>query len=214
MCVWCVCVVCACCVCVLCVRVVCACCVCVLCVRVVCACGVCVCLLFTLVHTMQVHTEKLMAEKGIVLPAYQDAVWSYVKGQWDGNNLYIGDHVGQYEDAEGNMVTERGFVGESDLATVSAEQAEKLAEQASLRLLSTLSFYLDGDLDRVDQVVKVVGIVKGDNDFIGHGKVINGASNMLVEALGDRGRHARTCTGAGSLPAAVTIEMIVRCKPK
>jgi enamine deaminase RidA (YjgF/YER057c/UK114 family) len=155
-----------------------------------------------------------MAEKGIVLPAYQDAVWSYVKGQWDGNNLYIGDHVGQYPDKDGNMVTERGFVGEGEDATVTPEQAEKLAEQASLRLLSTLSHYLDGDLDRVDQVIKLTGIVKGTNSFIGHGKVINGASNMLFEALGDRGRHARTCTGAGSLPASVTIELQVRCKPK
>jgi enamine deaminase RidA (YjgF/YER057c/UK114 family) len=155
-----------------------------------------------------------MAEKGIVLPAYQDAVWSYVKGQWDGNNLYIGDHVGQYKDAEGNMVTERGFVGEMEGSTVSEERATELAEQATLRILSTISHYLDGDLDRVDQVIKVVGIVKGDSDFIGHGKVINGASNLLVDVLGDRGRHARTCTGAGSLPAAVTVDIIVRCKPK
>jgi len=162
----------------------------------------------------QVHTEKHLASKGIVLPAYQDAVWSYVKGQWDGNNLHIGDHVGQYADEDGKMVTERGFVGASSAATVTEEQATVLAEQASLRLLATLSFYLDGDLDRVEQVIKVVGIVKGDADFIGHGKVVNGASDMLVEALGDRGRHARTCTGAGSLPAAVTIEMIVKCKPK
>ena len=59
-------------------------------------------------------------------------------------------------------------------------------------------------------MIKVVGIVNGTPDFIGHGKVVNGASDMFVEVLGDRGRHARTCTGAGSLPAAVTVECIVR----
>eukprot|EP00505_MAST-04D_sp_SCG-Rhode-Island_P000196 Stramenopile-MAST_4_protein_196 len=160
-----------------------------------------------------VHTEAEMAKKGIVLPEYQDAVWSYVKGQRHGNLLYIGDHVGQRENPEtGAMETVRGKVGEHSDATVTPEEAEVLAGQAALRLLSTVNHYVDGDLDRVDQVIKLVGIVNGTPDFIGHGKVINGASNMLVDVLGDRGRHARTCTGAGSLPAAVTVEMIVRLK--
>eukprot|EP00947_MAST-08B_sp_MAST-8B-sp1_P005423 g5423.t1 len=155
-----------------------------------------------------VHTEKHMAEKGIVLPAYQDAVWSYVKAQRDGDKFYIGDHVGQNDEA----VTVRGKVGEGSDAEVTPEEAELLARNAGLRLLSTLSHYLDGDLDRVDQVIKVVGIVNGTPDFRGHGKVVNGCSDLLVEVLGDRGRHARTCTGAGSLPAAVTCEMVVRVK--
>ena len=64
----------------------------------------------------------------------------------------------------------------------------------------------------MDQVIKVVGIVNGTPDFRGHGSVVNGCSNTLVEVLGDRGKHARTCTGSGSLPAAVTVEMVVRIK--
>lgn len=155
-----------------------------------------------------VKTEARMAELGIVLPEYQDAVWSYVKAQRDGDKLYIGDHVGQDETA----TTVRGKVGDGPDAEVSAEQAEALARNAGLRLLSTLSHYLDGDLDRVDQVIKVVGIVNGEPEFRGHGKVVNGCSDLLVEVLGDRGKHARTCTGAGSLPAAVTCEMVVRVK--
>merc|ERR1711977_128009 len=92
-----------------------------------------------------VHTEKLMAEKGIVLPAYQDAMWSYVKAQRDGNIYYIGDHVGQ----DDNAVTQRGKVGEGgDFTTAEAAQ---FAGQAAKRLLSTLSHYVDGDLDKVDQ---------------------------------------------------------------
>merc|ERR1711968_370469 len=114
----------------------------------------------------------------------------------------MGDHVGQDEIA----VTVRGKVGEGD-GLVSPESAEALARNAGLRMLSTLSHYLDGNLDKVDQVIKVVGIVNGEPDFRGHGKVINGCSDVLVEVLGDRGRHARTCTGSGSLPAAVTCEM-------
>mmetsp|Transcript_1079 Transcript_1079/g.2405 ORF Transcript_1079/g.2405 Transcript_1079/m.2405 type:complete len:182 (-) Transcript_1079:24-569(-) len=161
----------------------------------------------------KVHTEKEMAAKGISLPAYQDAVWSYVKAQRDGDKLYIGDHVGQALNPEtGEMETVRGKVGDGPDADVTPERAEELASQAALRLLSTVSHYVGGDLDRVDQVIKVVGIVNGTPDFRGHGKVVNGASDMLVEVLGDRGKHARTCTGAGSLPAAVTVEMIVRVK--
>merc|ERR1712072_709250 len=153
-----------------------------------------------------VHTEKLMAEKGIVLPEYQDAMWSYVKAQRDGNVYYIGDHVGQ----DDNAVTQRGKVGEGGDFTT--QEAAKFAGQAATRLLSTLSHYLDGDLDRVDQVIKVTGFVNGMPDFQGHGKVCNGASDMLVKVLEDRGRHARTCIGAGSSPAAVTFEMQVRVK--
>lgn len=163
-----------------------------------------------------VHTEAEMAKKGVVLPEYQDAVWSYVKGQRDGNLLYIGDHVGQRKNPEtGAMETVRGKVGDvgkDPEAAVTPEEAEELMGQAALRLLSTVNHYVDGDLDKVDQVIKVVGIVNGTTNFIGHGKVVNGASDMLVEVLGDRGRHARTCMGAGSCPAAVTVEMIVRLK--
>jgi len=153
-----------------------------------------------------VHTEAAMAEKGIVLPAYQDAMWSYVKGMRDGNLLYIGDHVGQDE----NAVTVRGKVGEG--GAVTQEAANKLAGQAALRLLSTASHYLDGDLDRIDQVIKLTGIVNGVPDFQGHGKVVDGASDMFFEVLGDRGKHARTCIGAGSCPAAVTVEVVIRIK--
>eukprot|EP00932_Pfiesteria_piscicida_P015360 SRR837773.2745.p1 GENE.SRR837773.2745~~SRR837773.2745.p1 ORF type:complete len:189 (+),score=61.06 SRR837773.2745:22-567(+) len=155
-----------------------------------------------------VHTEARMKQLGIVLPPYQDAVWSYVKAQRDGDKLYIGDHVGQ----DDNAVTVRGKVGEEPDAPVTPEQAQKLARQAGLRLLSTLSHYLDGNLDRVDQVIKVNGYVNGTPNFQGHGKVINGCSDLLVEVLEERGKHARTCDGCGSLPAAVTIEMIVRVK--
>ena len=70
----------------------------------------------------------------------------------------------------------------------------------------------DGDLDRVDQVIKVTGFVNGVPEFMGHGKVVDGCSNMLVDVLGDRGKHARSCVGTGSLPAAVSMEMSVRIK--
>jgi enamine deaminase RidA (YjgF/YER057c/UK114 family) len=154
-----------------------------------------------------VHTEAAMAKKGIVLPAYQDAVWSYVKGQWDGDKLHIGLHVGQrLDEATGNMETVRGKVGTGPDADVTPEEASVLCSQAALRILSTAQAYCDGDLDQVVQVIKLVGYVNGEPNFQGHGKVVNGASDMLVEVLGDRGKHARSCIGMGSSPAAVTVE--------
>lgn len=153
-----------------------------------------------------IHTEAAMAAKGLQLPAYQDAMWSYVKGIRDGQLLYIGDHVGQ----NGDAVTVRGKVGEG--GTVTPEEAKVLAGQAVLRLLATASHYLDGDLDRIDQVIKLTGIVNGVPDFQGHGNVVDGASDMMIDCLGERGKHARTCIGAGSCPAAVTVEAIIRVK--
>ena len=60
--------------------------------------------------------------------------------------------------------------------------------------------------------VQVTGFVNAEPDFIGHGKVVDGCSNMLVKVLGDRGKHARSCVGTGSLPAAVSMEMSVRVR--
>ena len=96
-------------------------------------------------------------------------MWNYVKGQRDGQLLYIGDHVGQNSDG----VTERGKVGEGGDYTT--EEAKVLMGQAATRLISTLSHYCEGDLDRVDQVIKVTGIVNGVPDFREHGKVVDGA---------------------------------------
>lgn len=96
------------------------------------------------------HTELQMKENKITLPSYQGAVHNYVKAQSDGDTLFIGDHVGQDE----SQTTVRGKVGPGE-GDISPEQAYDLARNAGLRLLSTLSHYCDGNLDRVDQVVKV-----------------------------------------------------------
>ena len=158
----------------------------------------------------RVHTEARMAKLGIVLPDFQEATLNYVKAQWDGDNkLYLTTHFGQTDEG----VTVPGKVGDSEDADVSPAEAKKLARNAGLRLLSTLSHYLGGDLDRVEQVVQLTGIVNGVPSFSGHGGVVDGCSDVLVEALEDRGRHSRVCTGAGSLGAAVTCDMIVRVHP-
>jgi hypothetical protein len=117
-----------------------------------------------------VHTEANMVAKGITLPTHQDAIWSNIKGQHDGNNPHIGDHIGQKLNPEtGNMETVRGKVGTGPDAGVTPKEAQDLCAQAALRLLSTVNHYIDGKLDNVGQVIKLVGYINGTPDFIGHG---------------------------------------------
>jgi enamine deaminase RidA (YjgF/YER057c/UK114 family) len=75
-----------------------------------------------------------------------------------------------------------------------------------LNCLSTLKQEL-GDLDRVTRVVKLLGMVNSTPDFGEHPRVINGASDLLVALYGERGRHARSAVGMGSLPGGITVEI-------
>ncbi len=148
----------------------------------------------------------------LLLPPFQPAVGCYRKCIRNGNLLLTSTHFGM--DDEGKTVPGRvGVVGLDPKATVSAEDARKLARNAGLRLLSTLHWYLEGDLDRIEQVIRLVGVVNGTESFSGHGKVIDGCCEVLVEALGEeRGKGVRTCLGSGSLAAAVTCDLEVRLR--
>jgi enamine deaminase RidA (YjgF/YER057c/UK114 family) len=94
------------------------------------------------------------------------------------------------------------------------EEGYAAARQCVINQLSVMESAL-GSLDRVQQVVKVVGFVNTDGDFHDLPTVINGASDLLVSVFAERGRHARSAVGVSSLPggAAVEIEMIVKVKP-
>src|SRR6185503_11497057 len=95
-------------------------------------------------------------------------------------------------------------------AGVTLEQAYASARRVGLCLLSSLKAEV-GDLRKVRRVVKVLGMVNAAPDFADHPKVINGCSDLMVEVFGERGRHARSAVGMGSLPGniSVEIEMIV-----
>jgi enamine deaminase RidA (YjgF/YER057c/UK114 family) len=94
--------------------------------------------------------------------------------------------------------------------TVSAEEAAELAKICALNAIAAVRSLI-GDLDKVVRVVKVVGFVASAPDFTGHPAVVNGASNLLKEAFGDAGVHARSAVGVAALPldAPVEVEMIV-----
>jgi enamine deaminase RidA (YjgF/YER057c/UK114 family) len=90
---------------------------------------------------------------------------------------------------------------------VSIEDAQAAARLCGINILAQLAAACDGDLDRVVRCVKLGGFVNAASDFGDHPKVINGASDLMVEVFGEAGRHARFAVGAGSLPLNVSVEI-------
>ena len=128
---------------------------------------------------------------------------SYVSVQRDGNTLYVsGSSV--IKDGKPQM---QGKLG----AEITLEEGYKAARQTAINLIAVLKKEL-GDLDRVEQIVKLLGFVASTADFYEQPAVINGASDLLTEVFGEKGRHARTALAANVLPMnlPLEIEMIVR----
>lgn len=146
--------------------------------------------------------EAKLEEMGIEIPAAVTPVANYVPAVRSGNLIFLSGH-GPYQE-EGTLIT--GRVGES----LTTEQGYEAARRVAIGLLGSLKALID-DLDRVKQVVKLLGMVNCSADFVDQPKVINGASDLLVEVFGDRGKHARSAVGMNALPLniAVEIEMIV-----
>lgn len=146
--------------------------------------------------------EKRMEELGIVLPPAPDAVANYVCVQHSGNQLYFSG----CGPMNGKTAVWQGRLGED----VTVEEGYQAARLAALNLVSQLKREV-GDLDRVKQIVKMLGFVASAPDFYQQPAVVNGASDVLAEIFGEKGRHARSAVGVAALPfrIPVEIEMIV-----
>ncbi|GAA1347025.1 RidA family protein [Falsarthrobacter nasiphocae] len=146
--------------------------------------------------------EERIAELGLTLPAVAAPVASYVPAVQTGSYVYT---AGQLPFVDGALET-TGKVG----SDVEVEDAARLAATCALNALAAVKSVI-GDLDRITRVVKVVGFVASDPSFTLQPHVINGASNLLTEILGDRGVHARSAVGVAVLPldAPVEVELIV-----
>lgn len=150
--------------------------------------------------------EKRLNELGLVLPSVPESVGSYVTVVLSGDLLYLSGTGGF--NAEDSPVF--GKLGRD----VSIEQGYASCKGIVLNLLSTMKEYL-GDLDRVEQIVKLLCFVNCTSDFIRQPEVVNGASDLLIEIFGEeKGLHARSAIGVFSLPfnIPVEIEMIVRVR--
>ena len=146
--------------------------------------------------------EARLKALGIELPPVAAPLANYVTYVQTGNLLYL---AGQGpREGDGTMIT--GRVGRD----LSVEEGAHAARLVGLGLLAATKKAL-GSLDRVKRIVKVLGMVNATEGFGDQPKVINGFSDLMVEVLGDAGRHARSAVGMGSLPMniPVEIEMIV-----
>jgi enamine deaminase RidA (YjgF/YER057c/UK114 family) len=150
--------------------------------------------------------EQRLKELGITLPEVGGPLGNYVHAKRVGNLLYLSGKGPP--DVDGRMP--RGKLG----AGVSVEEGYRHARGVGLVLIAAIRDALGGDLDRVEDIVKVLGMVNAAPDFEDHPKVVNGCSDLLVEIFGERGRHARSAVGMGSLPGGipVEIELIVAVK--
>ena len=146
--------------------------------------------------------EEKVKELGLEIPEMQPPVASYVPGVKSKGMLYLS---GQIPVVDGDIKL-AGKVGDN----VSAEEAYEGAKICCLNALGVMKAEL-GNLSRVKRIVKISGFVNSTPDFTDHSSVVNGASDLLLEIFGEKGRHARSAIGMSSLPlgVAVEVEMIV-----
>ena len=142
--------------------------------------------------------DARLAELGIDLPNASAPAANYVPFTRDGNILYVS---GQVPTGPDGLL--KGKLGDD----YSLDQGAAAARLCGLHLLAQVKRACDGDLDRLDQVLKLTGFVNSTLEFGDQPKVINGCSDLMVEVLGDAGRHARSAVSAASLPFGVPVEI-------
>ncbi len=142
--------------------------------------------------------EAKLATLGVTLPDAPAPAANYVPFVVDGNTVYVSGQISANADG---LIT--GKLGDD----LTAEDGAAAARACAISLLAQLKAACGGDIDRLDRVIKLVGFVNSTADFTDQPKVINGASDFLVEALGDQGRHTRSAVSAASLPLGVAVEI-------
>ena len=143
--------------------------------------------------------EQKLASQGIKLHEPPNPVANYVPCVRSGNLLFVSGQV--CLGADGKLIA-KGKLG----AGVSIEQGAAAARGCAINLLAQVKAAL-GDLDKVTRVVRLGGFVNSAPDFLDGPKVLNGASDLMVAAFGDKGRHARTTVGVAALPSDASVEV-------
>jgi enamine deaminase RidA (YjgF/YER057c/UK114 family) len=151
---------------------------------------------------IKMKIEKRLKELNISLPEPSKPVANYVSVVRTGNLLFLSGHV-PYNDGKTIL---SGKLGKE----LTVQDGYQVARNAALNCIATIKAAV-GDLDKVRRVVKLMGMVNSTEDFKDHPKVINGASDLMVEVFGEAGKHARSAVGMSSLPIGfpVEIEMVI-----
>ena len=142
--------------------------------------------------------EAKLQELGVTLPEAPAPAANYVPFVVTGDMVYVS---GQISADENGLIT--GTLGD-DMDVAAGEAA---AKRCAISLLAQLKAACDGDLERLVRVVKLGAFVNSTADFTQQPQVVNGASDFLVAALGERGRHARSAVSSPSLPLGVAVEI-------
>jgi len=143
--------------------------------------------------------EARLKEKGIELPAPSTPAANYVPYAVVGNMVFVAGQICVWN----GEITCKGRLGDD----VSVEDGYQAARTCGLNLIAQLREACGGDLDRVTRVTKLGGFVNCTADFYDHPKVVNGASDLMVDVFGEVGKHARFAVGAPSLPLNVAVEV-------
>ena len=142
--------------------------------------------------------DARISELGLILPPPPKPGGNYVPWRIGGGLLFLSGVGPRLTD--GSSIT--GKVG----SALNIEQGYRAARQCGLNLLANTRAAL-GTLDKVDTILKVLGMVNGEPDFSDHPKVINGCTDLFVDVFGENGRPARSSVGMGSLPGGISVEI-------
>lgn len=140
-----------------------------------------------------------VAALGLTLPKPSTPAANYVSWVRAGDLVHISGQVSV-------LVGQEEYIGKVG-ADVDVETAQKAAQACGLNVLAQLSDAVGDDYSRVVRCVRLGGFVNATPDFTDQPQVVNGASNLMVEVLGDKGKHARAAVGVGSLPRGVAVEV-------
>lgn len=143
--------------------------------------------------------EDRLSELGIKLPEPAAPVANYVPFVRTGNIISISGQI----PLQGGKVVYQGIVGD----TISMDEACAAARLCAINLIAQMGAACDGNLNRVERVVKLGGFVNGINGFGDQPKIINAASDLMVDVFGDKGRHSRSAVGVNGLPLGVPVEI-------
>ncbi|MEB3703024.1 RidA family protein [Candidatus Bealeia paramacronuclearis] len=155
--------------------------------------------LFTNGKDFLMSIDARLKDLGIELPSPPPAVANYVPYVVINQMVIISGQLPIWE----GQFPYLGKVGEN----INLEEAQKAARLCGINILTQLKMACEGDLNRVLRCVRLGGFVNGPDDFKDQPKIINGASDLMVEVFGDKGRHARAAVGVNSLPLGVPVEV-------
>ncbi len=142
--------------------------------------------------------EQKLKDLGIVLPDAAAPAANYVPYVRIGNMLFVSGQISQ--NLDGLIVGQLG-------KNFTLDEGYQAARFCGLALISQVKSACDGDLSQLKRVVRLGGFVNATTDFTDHPKIINGASDLMVEIFGQKGTHARAAVGSSSLPLGVAVEV-------